>query len=465
MANEAGTAEGLGGDTASKLEAFGYRQELKRSLGLWDLVMFGLLLISPTAPFTVFGIVYNLAHGMVPLVYAIGLAAMIFTALSYMTMAKAFPVAGSVYAYAGRGIGESFGFLAGWSILLDYLLIPTVCYVFAAVAIHAVAPDLPKPALVLAMLVVVTATNLAGIEVAAWFSRLMLWVQIAVLIAFVVLGAQGIQHGTAGARLSVQPFFQPQFVTAPLVFGALSIAVLSFLGFDAISTLSEEAKGGPRSVGLATILCLFAAAGLFILQTWLACLFVLDKPAFAQGDATENAFLNIAALLGGSWFKLACSLFGIALGCVACSQTGQAAASRLIYGMARDRKLPPWLAHVHGRRRTPERAILLIAALTLALGLTLVDQLELLTSLVSFGALTGFLLLHLSVLVHFGRKSGRKLLLHVLSPILGFAVIAYALWNMKPLALIIGLSWLAVGVLALIWLKLTGRKVEAPAEA
>jgi amino acid transporter len=464
MANEAGTSEGLAGDPSAKLEAMGYHQELKRSLGLWDMVVFGLLMISPTAPFAVYGFVYNHAHGMVPLVYAIGLVAMIFTAFSYMTMAKAFPVAGSVYAYAGRGIGESAGFLAGWAILLDYLLIPTVCYVFAAVAIHAVAPTLPNRALIVAMLVGVTATNLAGIEVAAGFSRFMLWAQIAVLGGLVVLAALGIAHGTAGARLSAEPFYQPQFITPPLLFGALSIAALSFLGFDAISTLSEEARGGSRSVGWATILSLFLAAGLFILQTWLAGLFVLGKPGFAAGDATDDAFVNIAALLGGSWFKLACSLFGIALGCIAGALTGQAAASRLVYGMARDRKLPSWFAHVHGGRKTPDRATVLIAAITLGLGLFLVDRLELLATLVSFGAMTGFLLLHLSVLVHFGLKPGRKPLLHLASPIVGLAVIGYVLVNMEPNAKIVGFSWLAVGVLGVVWLKLAGRKV-APAEA
>ncbi len=458
------TAEGtaLGGDATASLEAMGYRQELKRTLSFWELLTFGLIMIAPTAPFAVFGFVYNRSHGMVALVYAIGLAAMLFTALSYRTMARAFPVAGSVYAYAGRGIGPSAGFIAGWAILLDYLLVPTLVYVFAATAIHAVAPGIPKWALVVGFLAAVTAVNLIGVEAASWFNKAMMWAQLALLVVFAVLASRALAHGTGGAHLSIAPFFQPKFITPSLIFGALSVAALSFLGFDAVSTLSEEARGGAKAVGLATVLTLIISAGLFIAQTWLACLFLLDTPSFANGDASDNAMLNILGALGGPVFKVVSSVIGIALGSVACALVAQAACARLIYGMARDRKLPPFLAHVNERRKTPDRATLLIAAITLGTGLLLVDKLETLTSLVNFGALTGFLMLHLSVLIHFGLKPGRNVWAHVVTPVIGFAVIGYVLWNTDTTAKIAGLIWLAIGIGALIAMKLLGRPVAAP---
>src|SRR6202012_1926012 len=86
------------------LEQFGYKQELKRALTLRDLLIYGLVLIVPAAPFGVYGIVFNAAHGMVPLVYLVGLIAMLFTALSYQALSEAFPIAGSAYAFAARGI-------------------------------------------------------------------------------------------------------------------------------------------------------------------------------------------------------------------------------------------------------------------------------------------------------------------------------------------------------------------------
>src|SRR5678810_838999 len=122
------------------LPDFGYTPELRRSLSLGDLVVYGLVMIVPIAPFAIFGVVFNASKGMVPLTYVVGLVAMVFTALSYREMSRAFPIAGSVYAYAGRGLSPTAGFLAGWAILLDYLLVPTLCYVVGAAALRAVMP-------------------------------------------------------------------------------------------------------------------------------------------------------------------------------------------------------------------------------------------------------------------------------------------------------------------------------------
>src|SRR5271155_3929237 len=152
------------GAASAGVESFGYRQELKRSLSPFDLLVYGLVFIAPIGPWSSFGFVFNASHGMVPLVYFVGLVAMVFTALSYMTMSAAFPVAGSVYAYAGKGISESAGFLAGWALLLDYLLLPSLIYVICAVAIHAVMPWLPKPLLVAAFVALNTTVNIIGIE-------------------------------------------------------------------------------------------------------------------------------------------------------------------------------------------------------------------------------------------------------------------------------------------------------------
>src|SRR5271155_5777904 len=158
------------GAASAGVESFGYRQELKRSLSPFDLLVYGLVFIAPIGPWSSFGFVFNASHGMVPLVYLVGLVAMVFTALSYMTMSAAFPVAGSVYAYAGRGIGETAGFLAGWALLLDYLLLPTLVYIICAVSVHAIYPAVPKALLVAAFLGFNTVINLFGVESTARLS-------------------------------------------------------------------------------------------------------------------------------------------------------------------------------------------------------------------------------------------------------------------------------------------------------
>jgi amino acid transporter len=444
--------------TPSEVGSLGYRQELKRSLSPFDLLVYGLVFITPIAPWSSFGFVFNASHGMVPLVYVVGFVAMLFTALSYMTMSAAFPVAGSVYAYAGRGIGESAGFLAGWALLLDYLLLPTLIYVICAVTVHAVVPALPKPLLVAVFLGFNTGVNLWGIESTARLSMVMLWLQLALLGVFMALAVVALAHGVHGAHLAMAPLYDAHKVSPSLIFGALSLAVLSFLGFDAISTLTEEAKGGAKAVGLATMLSLLLAAALFIAQTYLASLFVLDRTAFKAGDEASTAFLGIAKTVGGEPLRWAVSILGVLFSGLAAALTAQAATARLIYSMARDRMLPKALAHVGSRRQTPDRAILLTAGITLLLGLFLVNQLELLTSMVNFGALSGFLALHLSVVVHFMvRRKSRRWIRHLVVPVIGFAIVAYVLVNAQTNAKIAGLIWMAVGLATVLLLKASGR--------
>ena len=440
------------------IEAFGYRQELKRSLSPFDLLVYGLVFIAPIGPWSSFGFVFNASHGMVPLVYVVGLVAMMFTALSYMTMSAAFPVAGSVYAYAGRGIGESAGFLAGWALLLDYLLLPTLIYVICAVAVNAVIPALPKPVLVVAFLALNTTINLLGIEGTARLSLVLLAVQLGLLALFMILGLIALAHGANGAHLTLEPFYNAHSFSPSVIFGALSLAVLSFLGFDAISTLTEEAKGGARAVGAATMMSLIVAAGLFVAQTYLASLFVLGHDAFEPGDQTATAFYVVLNIVGGETFRFVVSIVGVLFSGLAAALTAQAATARLLFSMARDGMLPKVLAHVGARRRAPDRAIQLTAVITLALGLGLVDQLELLTSMVNFGALAGFLALHLSVVVHFMvRLRSRKWVRHLVVPAVGFLVIGYVLINAQDNAKIGGLCWMAVGIATVLVLKARGR--------
>ncbi|MEI9931515.1 MAG: APC family permease [Rhizomicrobium sp.] len=231
------------------LEAFGYKQELKRSLTLLDLLVYGLIFISPTAPIAVFGIVYNASKGMVPLVYVIGLVAMLFTAFSYMAMSRAYPVAGSVYVYAGRSIGAFAGFIAGWAMLLDYLLLPTLIYVVCAIAMKTMIPAIPNWAWVVGLLSLSTVINYLGIEVTARVNAILLVLQLIVLVIFVGAGVWALMHHVGGVQITLLPFYNPSALTPALVFSALSLAVLSFLGFDAISTMSEESKRGAGAVG------------------------------------------------------------------------------------------------------------------------------------------------------------------------------------------------------------------------
>jgi amino acid transporter len=448
---------------AAGLARFGYQQELRRSLGLWDLLVYGLVFMVPIAPFAIFGVVFNTSKGMVPLTYVLGLVAMLFTALSYREMSRAFPVAGSVYAYAGRGIAAWVGFLAGWAILLDYLLVPTLLYVTGAAALETVVPGVPQWLWVVVFVVLNTTVNLVGIETTARANRVFLLGELIVLALFVVFAFVAVAHGTHGAHWSFTPFFNAHEFSPNLVFGALSVAVLSYLGFDAISTLSEEVRGGARLVGRATMLSLCLVAVLFIVQTYLATLLVPGTTEFVGEDATNQAFYQVAGLAAGPWLTAVVAITSALAAAVANSLVAQAATSRLLYSMARDRTLPHFLAHVNGRRRVPERAVLLVAVVSLILGIFFVGQIEFLSTLVNFGALFAFLLLHVSVAVHYLIKRRQRTFgLHLVAPAIGFAIIGYVLYNADTNAKIGGLTWLAVGVVLLLVRKVTGRNITLP---
>lgn len=452
------------GDAA--LLGLGYQAQLKRTLTLTDLLVYGLVFIVPVAPFAIFGVVFNASRGMVPLTYVIGLVAMLFTALSYREMSAAFPVAGSVYAYAGRGLHPAAGFLAGWAILLDYLLIPTLCYVVGAAALHAVVPAIPQSVWVVGFIVFNTIVNMLGMETTARASRIFLVGELLVLAVFVAMGAVAVQHGVNGAHWSTRPFFDPHVFQPSLIFSALSIAVLSFLGFDAISTLAEEAVGGARAVGRATLLALVLAAGLFIAQTYIATLLVPTTSSFVGETATNDAFYTIAALIGGRWLELVVAIAAALSASIANALVAQAATARLLFAMARDRQLPRALAHVHPVRRVPERAVMLVSVVSLVLGLFFVGQVGLLSSLVNFGALFSFLLLHAAVVVHFMIRGRRgRLGVHLLSPIMGFVVIGFVLLNADVHAKVGGSVWLAIGVLILIGFRVAGRSTELALES
>lgn len=380
-------------------------------------------------------------------------------------MSRAFPIAGSVYAYAGRGLSPTAGFLAGWAILLDYLLIPTLCYVIGAVAMRSIIPQIPQSLWVIAFVVFNTSVNLLGIETTARASKIFLVGEIIVLAVFSVLGAIAITRGVKGAHWSLAPFYSPQNFHIGMIFSALSVAVLSFLGFDAISTLAEEAKGGVKVVGQATMITLSIAAALFILQTYIAALLVPGQTEFVGDAATNDAFYMISGLIGGASLKMTAAVAVALSAAVANALVAQAATARLLFAMARDGQLPRFLAHVHPVRRVPQRAVMFVSAVSLVLGLFFVGQVGLLSSLVNFGALFSFLMLHVSVVVYFLiKKRTGSFALHLLSPLIGFAVIAYVLISTDLNARIGGSVWLAIGIVIAVWLWMTGKSTELKLE-
>lgn len=281
------------------VEQFGYKQELHRALTFRDLLVYGMIFMVPIAPFGVFGYVWDGAQGMVALAYLIGMVAMFFTAMSYWSMSRAFPVSGSVYAYAQRGIHPIVGFFAGWLILLDYILVPSLLYIVSAAALGPMLPGVPGWVWIIGFIAINSLINLRGITFTARANNTILVAEIVVLTIFVVLGLIALYSGAGAGHLTLDPLYNADKFSLPLVMGAVSIAVLSFLGFDGISTLSEETKGGVDTVGKASLGALMLVGTLFIVQTWIAA----DLAQGMKFGSLDTAFYDTANLAGGQWLK------------------------------------------------------------------------------------------------------------------------------------------------------------------
>lgn len=435
-------------DIAAKqreLESFGYAQELKREVSTVDLLVYGLVFMVPIAPWAIFGTVYNSSAGMVPLVYLIGLIAMVFTALAYAQMAKSFPLAGSVFSYVGRGVHPGAGFFAGWAILLDYLLVPTLLYVFAAESMIGLFPDTPRWLWAIVFVIVNTLINLAGIGSLKIANRVFLAIELVFVAIFIVIAVRAINgQSLPNVGWGTSPIWDPSTVSAPLLAAALSIAVLSFLGFDGISTLAEESTGRKNPAGRAMIIALFVVAALFITQTWLASLLAGGRESFSDDEMGNAFFTLVEAASNTGWMNAFFAVNVMAVG-FANAMAAQAATSRLLYSMSRDGQLPSFLSKISSRK-VPMAALLFVSAISLVLVMFFVGQIALISSLVNFGALFGFCLLHVSVVWYYVvRQKSKNYLLHLVVPVLGFVIIAYVLFNADALAKIGGLVWLAIG--------------------
>jgi amino acid transporter len=425
------------------LQEFGYKEQLNRALTTRDLVIYGMIFMVPIAPFAVFGFVWNEAKGMVPLAYLVGLVGMFFTALSYAAMSRAFPLAGSVYAYAHRGLHEIAGFFSGWLILLDYILVPSLLYLISAVALRPVFPAVPAWIWLVGFISFNGIVNLLGIEFTARVNRYMLVMELVTLGLFVVLGLAALYGGAGAGGLTLKPIYDPAVFSWSTVAGATSIAVLSFLGFDGISTLAEENRGNQNAVGRATVLSLILVGALFMLQTWIAT----DLARGMRFTSPDTAFYEVAERAGGAWLRLVTILATVIAAAAANAMAAQAAVSRILFAMARDGKLPAILAKVHPRYKTPYVSTLAVALVSLLVGLLFADRLDDLSRVVNFGALTGFVLLHLSVINHyFYRRRSGDWLRHIVFPLTGLAIIVYVLYEMDRAAKILGACWMAIGV-------------------
>jgi amino acid transporter len=415
--------------------------KLRRALGLWDLILYGVIVIQPTAPMSVFGVLSNRGRGHVVTAILIAMAAMLFTAISYGRMARAYPSAGSAFTYVGREINPALGYITGWSMVMDYMLNPIICIVWVSQQAHVFAPAIPYWAWAIVMALLFTGLNILGIRASARINASLAAAMGVVIAIFFVAAARFIfGHPHGGAAFFTRPFYDPATFNTGAVLGGTSIAVLTYIGFDGISTLSEEAENPRRNILLATVLTCVAIGILSAFEVYAA---QLAWPASQPFPDETTAFVYAA---GRTWaplfaivgFTLVVANFGSGMG-------AQLGAARLLYGMGRSNALPKkFFGAIEAKRRIPRNNVVFVGAVSL-IGAFLLDY-DLGAQMLNFGALIAFMGVNLAALVRYYVREKEKRLRNLLPPVLGFAICLLLWLNLSHTAQIAGGAWMAAGI-------------------
>src|SRR5579872_146457 len=443
---------------------------LRRTLTLWDLILYGVIVIQPVAPMSVFGVLSDRGRGHVVTAILIAMVAMLFTAISYGRMARAYPSAGSAFTYVAQEINPALGFVTGWSMVMDYMLNPLICTVWCAGQAAQFAPGIPVWAWKIFFVVVFTLLNIRGIKTSARINTGMAVAMGMVVVAIFVAGARFILGAPHDPLYYTRPFYDPTTFTFAGLFGCTSIAVLTYIGFDGISTLSEEAENPRRNILLATVLTCLVIGVLSAVEVYVA---QLIWPATEPFPDVNTAYSYVA---GRAWqplfpvvgFTLLLANFGSGFG-------AQIGAARLLYGMGRSNALPKsFFGAVDPKYHVPRNSVLFVGVVaiagaflleivagykTYALGTTPLtwetfkhimnggEAYGLGAEMLNFGALIAFMGVNVAALLRYYVRSEEKKLGYLLPPVLGF-VICLGLWlNLSRPAKIVGAIWMAVGIL------------------
>jgi amino acid transporter len=430
--------------------------KLRRVLSLGDLIVYGIILIQPVAALPLYGHANNISKGHAVTTIMIAMCAMICTAVSYGRMASRYPAAGSAYTYVGRALDPRLGFVAGWCMFMDYLLVPILCVIYSSVASHHLLPVVPFAAWLVFFTAGFTLLNLNGVKFASRTNWVLMVVMSAVVFWFMAAAVRYILQAFGPAGLfTTRPFYNPETFSWPVISSGTALAALTYIGFDGLTTLSEEVRNPRRNVLLAAVFTCLITGIWSGAQVYLAQVSWPDWASFARDAASEaarttaldGAIMAIAGRVGGAALDAALSLV-LLVGSIGSGSTGQMGAARLLYGMGRDGVLPRrFFARLDRKHAGPSRNILLLGALALA-G-TAVLSYEQAAKLLNFGAFLAFIGVNLACQREFfwrGSRTFRNFLLSFLVPAIGAAV-CLVIWTSLPLkTLLIGGGWMAAGI-------------------
>lgn len=434
---------------ANTLDALGYEQSLKRVLTVKNLVWFGLSYLAPIEVFTQFGLMSGMTHGMMTLSYLAATVVIMFTTFSYAKMVSVYPVAGSAYTYVQRSVNSHIGFITGWVMLLDYILLPMVCILFLGLFMNNYCPTIPVWAWIIISVVVVAIINIIGIELTVMVNSWTVMLQAAFALLFLFVVAKLVlEGGGAGTFFSWQAVYNPPEFHMDAFLMSVGILTIAFLGFDAVTTLAEETLQPEKTVGRALILVCLIGGGFFILESYVC---QIAWPSGWREIVNPNTgFLEVSLQLHADYMQPLYFWIGN-LASLTCIVSAQATISRILFGMGRDGALPKkFFAYVSPRFKTPVYNILLVSVISLT-SIAFSNSIMEALSLISFGALLGFTMVNIAVVFHFylrgKRRSVSDTIQYLVLPLIGAVLCLYFLFNLAAQTKVLGFAWLGLGIL------------------
>jgi putrescine importer len=415
---------------------------LRRALGLWDLILYGMIVIQPTAPMPVYGVMSQRAHGHAVTTVLIAMVAMLFTAIAYGRMAHAYPSAGSAFTYVGSEIHPALGYVTGWSMAMDYMLNPIVCTILCSKFALNFFPEVPYPVFVVLFISIFTGLNLFGIRTSARINEILAASMGVVIVIFLAVAVRYVLHTPHdGLAFFTRPFYDPQTFRTSAVLGGTSLAVLTYIGFDGISTLSEEAENPRRNILLATVLVCLITGVLASVEVYAAQLVWPGSQPFPDVD---TAFVHVAGRAGGAWLFLLINIT-LLVATVGSGMGSQLGAARLLFGMGRSNALPKsFFGAIEPKRRIPQNNVMFVGAFALA-G-TAVLTFERAAELLNFGALLAFMGVNAASFTRYYVRERQRTLGNFLPPILGFTICLLLWLNLSRPAKIAGTIWMLLGI-------------------
>ena len=415
---------------------------LRRALTLWDLVFYGIVLIQPTAPMGIFGVVSQEARGHVVTTILIGMGAMLLTAMSYGRMARAYPSAGSAFTYVGQELHPSLGYVTGWSMVMDYVLNPVICTIWCSKAAMNVVPDVPYAVWVTFFAALFTGLNLRGVKASARTNEVLAVALGVVVLLFLAAALRYVLSLGPSAADLTRPFYDPATFSLPTVLTGASIASLTYIGFDGISTLSEEVENPRRNILLATVLTCLITGVLASLQVYAAQLVWGDWKGFPDVD---TAFVHVAGKAGGPVLFLVVNM-SLLVANVGSGSGAHLGAARLLYGMGRSGALPRgFFGALEPKRSIPRNNVVLVGVLALVGGLLITYQLG--AEMLNFGAFIAFMGVNLAAFTRYWVRAERRSVSNLVLPLLGFLICLYLWLSLRWPAKLAGGIWLGAGVL------------------